>query len=58
MPRSKSRGINAHCVHSATRKTGPTALIAAAELGDGVRVVSMPCMDVFNRQSQEYKDEV
>ena len=31
---------------------------AAAELGDGVRVVSMPCMDVFNRQSQEYKDEV
>ena len=34
------------------------AMTAAAELGDGVRVVSMPCMDVFNRQSQEYKDEV
>jgi len=34
------------------------AMTAAAELGDGVRVVSMPCMDVFNRQSDAYKAEV
>jgi len=34
------------------------AMEAANELGDGVRVVSMPCMDVFNKQSAEYKEEV
>merc|ERR1719183_406078 len=34
------------------------AMKAAEELGDGVRVVSMPCMDVFNKQSAAYKDEV
>jgi len=34
------------------------AITAANELGDGVRVVSMPCMDVFNRQSAAYKEEV
>ena len=34
------------------------AMAAAEELGDGIRVVSMPCMDVFNRQSAEYKEEV
>ena len=31
---------------------------AASELGDGVRVVSMPCMEVFDRQSDAYKAEV
>jgi transketolase len=34
------------------------ALAAAKELGDGVRVVSMPCFERFNRQSQEYREEV
>jgi transketolase len=34
------------------------ALAAANELGDGVRVVSMPCFERFNRQSQEYRQEV
>ena len=34
------------------------ALAAAKELGDGVRVVSMPCFERFNRQSQEYRQEV
>ncbi len=34
------------------------AMAAATQLGDGVRVVSMPCMDVFNRQSDAYKAEV
>jgi transketolase len=34
------------------------ALAAAKELGDGVRVVSMPCFERFERQSQEYREEV
>ncbi|MBS0657116.1 MAG: transketolase [Verrucomicrobia bacterium] len=34
------------------------AMDAAAKLGDGVRVVSMPCMSRFDRQSDEYKDSV
>ncbi|MDP9186351.1 MAG: transketolase [Verrucomicrobiota bacterium] len=34
------------------------ALAAAKELGDGVRVVSMPCFERFNRQSEEYREEV
>lgn len=31
---------------------------AADALGDGVRVVSMPCMDIFDRQPDSYKQEV
>ncbi len=31
---------------------------AAKELGDGVRVVSMPCVERFERQSKEYKESV
>ncbi|MFC4993046.1 transketolase [Rubritalea tangerina] len=31
---------------------------AAKELGDGVRVVSMPCLERFERQSDEYKKSV
>lgn len=34
------------------------ALAAASELGEGVRVVSMPCMEVFEKQSAEYRDSV
>src|SRR5437870_1847355 len=34
------------------------ALAAAKELGDEVRVVSMPCFERFNRQTQEYREEV
>lgn len=34
------------------------ALEAAKELGDGVRVVSMPCFERFDRQSDEYKESV
>ncbi len=34
------------------------ALAAADELGDTVRVVSMPCMERFERQDEEYKREV
>ncbi len=34
------------------------AMGAAAELGDGVRVVSMPCFERFERQSPEYRESV
>jgi transketolase len=34
------------------------AFAAAKELGDGVRVVSMPCFERFNRESAEYREEV
>jgi transketolase len=34
------------------------ALAAAKELGDGVRVVSVPCFERFNRESSEYREEV
>src|SRR6266496_2652640 len=34
------------------------ALAAAKELGNGVRVVSMPCFERFNRQPQKYREEV
>ncbi len=34
------------------------AMAAAAELGDGVRVVSMPCMELFDRQSADYRESV
>jgi len=34
------------------------AIDAAKELGAGCRVVSMPCVEAFERQSDEYKEEV
>lgn len=34
------------------------AMAAASELGDGVRVVSMPCFERFERQNPEYRESV
>ncbi len=34
------------------------AMAAALELGDGVRVVSIPCFERFERQSPEYRESV
>ncbi len=34
------------------------AIAAAKQIGDSVRVVSMPCMERFERQSEEYQNEV
>ncbi|AXK71145.1 transketolase [Lysobacter sp. TY2-98] len=34
------------------------AMQAAEQLGDTVRVVSMPCTDIFDRQSPEYRESV
>jgi len=55
----------------AKRETGPLNLIllscgselqhalkAAGELGEGARVVSMPCFERFERQSAEYREEI
>jgi transketolase len=55
----------------AKRETGPLDLIllscgselqhalkAAAELGEGTRVVSMPCFERFERQSADYREEI
>ena len=33
-------------------------IAAAAELGDGVRVVSLPCFERFDRQCAEYRESV
>merc|ERR1719247_519259 len=49
-------------VGAAVRTNGPTALILSRQnlkqTGGGVRVVSMPCMERFDRQSDAYKAEV
>ena len=34
------------------------ALAAAKELGESTRVVSIPCTERFNRESDEYREEV
>ena len=34
------------------------AMAAAKQLGDGVRVVSMPCFERFERQDEKYREEV
>ena len=34
------------------------AMAAAEELGDGVRVVSLPCFERFDRQSADYRESV
>ena len=34
------------------------AVAAAKELGGGVRVVSMPCTERFDRQDDDYKESV
>ncbi len=34
------------------------AIAAAADLGDGVRVVSLPCFELFDRQSADYRESV
>jgi len=34
------------------------AIIAAKQLGSGVRVVSVPCFEIFDRQSASYKEKI
>ena len=42
----------------ATGSELPHAINAAKKIGTGVRVISIPCFERFDRQSQEYKDGI
>jgi len=46
------------CIIMATGSEVEAALQAAEQIGAGARVVSVPCMERFDRQSAEYKEEV
>ncbi|WFB34611.1 transketolase [Kiritimatiellota bacterium B12222] len=46
------------CIIMASGSEMQHALGAADELGEGVRVVSLPCFERFERQSAEYKESV
>lgn len=46
------------CIILATGSEVGHALEAAKEIGAGVRVVSAPCLERFDRQSAEYQEEV
>ena len=46
------------CILLATGSEVPHAINAAIEIGDGVRVVSMPCFERFDRQADAYKEQV
>ena len=47
-----------HTILLATGSELQHAIAAAAELGDGVRVVSMPCFERFDRQSPDYIESI
>ena len=42
----------------ATGSEVPLAIVVAEKLGTGIQVVSMPSVEYFKRQSDEYKDEI
>lgn len=46
------------CIILATGSEVEHAVNAAKELGAGARVVSVPCMERFDRQTTEYREEV
>ena len=46
------------CIIIATGSELQHAVAAAKQIGGGVRVVSMPCMERFDRQSDAYKAEI
>jgi transketolase len=46
------------CIILATGSEVEHAVNAAKELGAGARVVSVPCMERFDRQTAEYREEV
>jgi len=46
------------CIILATGSEVEHAVNAARELGAGARVVSVPCMERFDRQTAEYREEV
>lgn len=46
------------CILMASGSEIDHIVAAAKEIGDGVRVVSMPCLERFDRQSAEYRESV
>jgi len=54
----KESGDTPRAILMATGSELHLAVEAAKEIGDDIRVVSMPCFEAFEAQSSEYKDEV
>ena len=54
----KDGGANPSTILIATGSEVGLAMKAAAQLGDDVRVVSMPSTDVFDRQDAAYRESV
>ncbi|HUH89220.1 MAG TPA: transketolase C-terminal domain-containing protein, partial [Lysobacter sp.] len=54
----KDGGVNPDVILIATGSEVGLAMKAAAQLGDNVRVVSMPSTDVFDRQDAAYRESV
>ena len=55
---AKKETATLDCILLASGSELQHAMVAAAELGAGTRVVSMPCFERFERQSAEYKESV
>ena len=55
---ARREGEDLQAIVLATGSELQHAMNAAKQLGDGVRVVSMPCVERFLRQDQGYRDEV
>lgn len=55
---AKKETADLECIIIATGSELHVALDAAKELGNGIRVVSMPCTERFERQTQFYKDTI
>ena len=55
---AKKESGELECILMASGSELDHALQAAAELGDGARVVSMPCMERFDRQDEGYRESV
>jgi len=55
---AKKESGDLHTILIATGSELQHALAAAEQLGDGVRVVSMPCLERFDRQPDDYRESV
>ncbi|NBB78394.1 MAG: transketolase [Verrucomicrobia bacterium] len=55
---AKKESGDLKCILMATGSELQHAMGAAEKLGDGVRVVSLPCFERFDRQSSDYRESV
>ena len=58
MPGTKREESDLRLILLASGSELQLALAAAEELDDGVRVVAMPCMERFDRQSADYREDI